>query len=317
MAIGLFAPAVFYGFHYLKAIEADAATAQIELQGAGYIRGLTGVAQLIAVHQGQVGAYLSGDKAFRDAALATEASSERIISRVDAMDADLAPKFSMAGHWIPVKAAWLALKSNAVTLPSAADSNHQHSVIIDSLLRLVETAHENSELSLDPVASTYHLQTVTSDLGFDAFKDIIGLRGMASAAAAHGKLTVEDVANLNTRREMIPEVLRKMQRELEYAWADSAAERAKLEPAKKALDEASAIFSTLVFQRLITAEAGPRVTSAEAFQAGDNVVNALIALDDVANSVLISDLQSAPMNCNCSGATPSQSGLRSLPWGSC
>lgn len=291
MAIGLFAPALFYGFHYLKSVGADAATAKHELQGAEYIRGLTDVAQLIAVHRGQVSAYLNGDKAFRDAVLTTEASSEAIISKVDTLDANLAPKFSMAGQWAPVKAAWLSLKSNALTLSSAAESYHQHSVIIDSLLRLVETAHEGSELSLDPVASTYHLQSVTSDLGFDAFKYISDLRGTATAAAAHGKPTAEDLANLNARREVIPDVLRKMQRELEYAWADSAEERAKLEPAKKALDAASAVFSTLVFQRLTAAEAGPRVTPTEAFRAGDNAVKALIALVDVANSVLITDLQ--------------------------
>lgn len=291
MAIGLFAPALFYGFHYLKAVGADAATAKHELQGAEYIRGLTDVAQLIALHRGQVSAYLSGNAAFRDGVLATEASSEAVISRLDALDANLAPKFSMAGQWAPVKAAWLSLKSNALTASSAGESYHQHSVIIESVLRLAETAHENSELSLDPVASTYHLQSVTSDLGFDAFQYITGLRGIATTAATHGKPTAEELANLNARREVIPELLRKMQRELEYAWADSADERAKLEPPKKALDEASAALSALVFQRLAAADAGPKVTSTEAFQSGDNAVKALVALVDTANTVLISDLQ--------------------------
>jgi methyl-accepting chemotaxis protein len=290
MAIGLFAPALFYGFQYVKSVDENAATARHELRGAEYIGTLTQVVRIVAAHRGEVSAFLNGDRTFRDRVLATRQESESVVSRMDYLDDNLATQLSMAGQWAPVKAAWLSLASNALTLPTAAESFRQHSAIIDSLLKLIETAHESSELSLDPVASTYHLQTVTSDLSLDAFKYIAELRGKAASAAAQGKPTAAEVAALNALRGAIPDVLGKMQRELEYAWSESAEEKAKLEPAKKALDAASASFSTLVLQ-LAADDAKSHISAAQAFEAGDNAAKALLPLVDSANSVLIARLQ--------------------------
>ena len=291
MAIGLFAPALFYGYRYVQSVGANSATAQHEFQGAQYIHALTDVLGMILRHESEVGAFLSGDKSSRDRALATQAASEAVLARMDALDQKWADTLSTAGQWAHLKAAWLALEPNALTLPSAAEAYRQHSRIIDSLLGLIETVHESSELSLDPVASTYHLQSVTSSLGFDAFRYISDLRATASMAATHGKPTAAELAQMNARRDAIPDVLAKIQRELEYAWSTSAEDEAKIEPAKKAVDEANATLATVVFQRLANTDSSSSKAFTETLEAGDKAVEAVLALADTANTVLVAELQ--------------------------
>jgi methyl-accepting chemotaxis protein len=291
LAIGLFAPALFYGVSYVQSINTNAATAQHELQGARYIHGLTETLLAVSRHEGQAAAFLDGDRSFQDRVLRTQLEVDASVERVNALDNELAASLSIAGQWQPVSAEWQRLKAQVLSMPSAQVSLQAHAALLQQLVHLIETARENSELSLDPDAGTYHLQSVTTELGFDALTYVAGLRDVAATAASHESPSDADLAEMYARRDGIHDVLGKMQRELEYAWKDDKALQGTLAPAKAAVDQASEALTRLAFGRMAARSGNTaHVTVGEAFTAGDQAAVALLPLINTANNVLITQL---------------------------
>jgi methyl-accepting chemotaxis protein len=290
LTIVLFAPALFYGLQYVKSVRASAATAKHELQGAEYIRSMTAFLGAVSQHRGVSSALLSGDTAFHDRLVVAKDAVGAAAAKADAADAELAGDLGIRDQWPVIKAEWGALADRTTTTSSAADNYAQHSALMAKVETLIETIHEGSELSLDPEASTYHLQNVTARLGFDALKYVAGLRSDASTAATRKTLTAADMAQIYARRDVIPDLLGQMQGELVYAWSNSDELKSRLAPLEKRLDESSAAFESLVFEHLLTG-GSPRPGAAEVFDAGDRAVGAMLALIDGADSVLISELQ--------------------------
>ena len=291
LTTALFAPALFYGFQYIQSVGANAATATHELQGAEYIRELTVLLGAVSRHRAESAALLSGDEAFRARLAITQGAAAAAVAKVDAVDSKLSDFLGVHGQWAPVRAQCVALKDVVAALPSPAESFALHSALIEKIGRLIETIHEGSELSLDPEASTYHLQNVTVGLGFHALTYIAGLRGTATMVAVHRKATPDDLAGIYASRDVIPDLLGQIQGELEYAWSESESTKARLAPAKKRVDDAYSDFQKIVYQRLVADESS-KIEPAEVFDAGDRAVSALMALIDSADSVLAAELQS-------------------------
>ncbi len=142
LTIALFAPALFYGFQYVKSVGANAATAKHELQGAEYIRSMTALLGAVSQHRGASVALLSGDATFRERLVATEATAASAVAKVDTADTELAGGLDVRGQWSPLRAEWIALADRTATLPSAAASYAQHSALLAKRLDESNTAFE-------------------------------------------------------------------------------------------------------------------------------------------------------------------------------
>ena len=288
---GLLIPTALLGYLYVKESVAAVQTAEHEIAGVEYLRAITDLTTVISRHRGQVGAFLNGQASFRDSAVATELAAEAAVRAMDQVDTKLARVLDVQGHWEPIKREWLALKEQALTLPSAEESFRRHSELLGRLAGLLNDARDNSTLNLDPEAETYYLQYVAFDLSFDMLTDIAELRGRATMAAAASALTRDTEHSLLALKDGFPAHLRRVQAALGGAWKANPALRAGTAAAADHLSAATQAFTTLVYEKLDSADAVGKPTATQAFNAGGAAATALLELMRSTEGTLASALE--------------------------
>src|SRR4051794_30931243 len=154
--LAMLLPATFLGYVYIDGIVSQLDTARAELAGARYLAAVTKVLSPISRHRGQSGAYLSGEKSFRESALESQAEADAAIRDFGSIERQYAEQLHVKGEWQPIEAQWAGLKDRALTLPSAAETYAQHSALMNEINALIDRVTESSGIILDPDAATYH-----------------------------------------------------------------------------------------------------------------------------------------------------------------
>src|SRR4051812_6002173 len=114
LVMGLLVPTWLLGTLYVRHAMIPVNVSRHELQGVAYLNAMSGFVAAVARHRGQVGAALSGDASFRDAALATQAAADAAMAAVDTANGAVAEGIDVVGRWEPLKAEWVALKARAL-----------------------------------------------------------------------------------------------------------------------------------------------------------------------------------------------------------
>jgi methyl-accepting chemotaxis protein len=284
---------VTFGYMNVSDKGALLAVTERELRGAEYLHVLVDVLAPISRHRGQSGAFLSGETSFRDAALATQAQAGLAVTTMDAVDAKHAHALGADGKWQSVRAEWLALKERALTLPDAAETYRQHSIVMKTIAQLSDTVRDNSELSLDVELATYYLQNVAFALAIDELNDLVTLRGRATTVAARGAVTRDEEGEMSALRARIPAMHEKIRTELAKVWGVEPAARSAIEPALQQLEDATRAFLDLVHTSLLAADPAARakLSAHDTFLAGDKATTALLGLVSVTKSELAKYLE--------------------------
>jgi methyl-accepting chemotaxis protein len=284
-------PLSLLGYRYIRSATEQLQATERELAGARYLAAVSNVLNPISRHRGQSGAFLNGEASLRARVLASQAEADTALQSLDALDAQYAPLLGVQGRWAPIKAEWLALKDRALTLPSADETYRQHSVVMNEIDALIGTVTDNSGLTLDPETSTYYLQNVAFTLSFPALADFVSLRGKATTASAHGGANANELPDILTLKDNIPNHVQQLRATLEKAWVASPAARAATEPRAQDLEAAAKEFTRLVYERLAVPGAAAGITLDQAFDSGDKVATALLDLQRTAVGSLVLALE--------------------------
>jgi methyl-accepting chemotaxis protein len=291
LAAGLLVPALGFGYLYVSDAQQSLVTARNESHGADYLLALSSVLAPLSRHRGLVSAYLSGDPSFRERALAAAAEVDEAVATMDAVDARTPRSIAAAGRWAKIRTDWRSLKDRALTLKSAGESYALHSEVIQQINALSDAVRDASELSLDPVLTTYYLQNVAFDIAPNTLDSLAALRGKATSAAAKHEVTPELRADILALRDVIPWHLARMQTDLERLWANDPALRAASSADKQQLDAAVRSFTDVVYSRMLKSDGPMTITATEAFDQGDRTATALLALVSTLKASLMKQLE--------------------------
>src|SRR3569833_2669825 len=249
--LAMLLPATFLAYTYVDSVTTELNTAQSVLAGARNLAAVTKVLNPISRHRGQTGVYLSGETSFRENALASQAEADAAIEDLDRIDAQYAPQLGVGGVWAPIKKEWQGLKERALTLPSPAETYAQHSALMNDINTLIDRVTESSGIILDLVVVSYLLLDVAFAKGFRALSNLVGLRGRATTASAHGTADATELADMLMLKDNIPDDVQQLGSGLEKAWAASDTSKAATQPRYEELSVSAAAFSRLIYAQML------------------------------------------------------------------
>src|SRR5262249_9332723 len=129
VVVALLVPSFLLAVFYLKNANGTVRMAHSELQGARYTRAVDGFLYEVIKARAMANVVLNGDAGGKNAALESQASVDKAVAAVDALDAEIGKDLGASADWQVIKGEWSSLKSRALTLPPD-DSLAQHNELV-------------------------------------------------------------------------------------------------------------------------------------------------------------------------------------------
>jgi PAS domain S-box-containing protein len=251
----------------LRHEEADIAAVTLESRGADAIQPIDDLLAAAQEHRGRMVLLLAGDRSAGDG---IEAANKRGDAAVAALDAWLVHEGSglnLEEKWAGIKSAWIELKH-----PDAADNAAHnfatHGVLADRLIDFSNAVADASNLSLDPVMSTYSLINAITVQIPESAEALAQLRAFGAWKLEAGK-TLNPVAL--TRLTVLEDAARNsfepFSRSFEHAFVADADTATALVADLQATTEAHAAFLARINAEVVEANTSA-LSGPEFYEAG-------------------------------------------------
>jgi methyl-accepting chemotaxis protein len=239
-------PAVVLGCFYFSQTALLASQARSEIEGARFLRALGSVAAEILTHRGREFAFLSGDTARRKDVIAQEGVTDKAITEVDKLDAELGERFGIARSWQDLKNEWRAVEAQGLK-QTAEENDRAHAALAQHLSLICEQIGVMSRTSFDPELSTRTLVRIASDYAPGLMIYSANMRSHAVRAASKGYLGGDDRTGIRIFRERQQAMMESLKASLEDVSAeDRAALQQTFEAARATADKFYALLESKI-----------------------------------------------------------------------
>src|SRR6185312_5042837 len=239
-------------------------------------------------HRGIVHAMLSGDASRQFAATESAAQVDRLMTAVDAADAEADAVFATSKQWREIKEEWARLRSQSDAL-TAQENADRHGRLINRILELNMKVWMDSTLSLDPEATAYYLIIAATDKTPDVLDHIENMRMLGTSAALAGALSPADARAMAMYRKLIQQDLSTMDREISSVAADADV-RDTILPALQNAAGLFAEFDSYLTQHVPTSGA-ITASGAQIYDSGTRLSDSLLSFRSNASGAVMRQLE--------------------------
>ncbi|MGH8295466.1 MAG: hypothetical protein ACRETZ_08210, partial [Steroidobacteraceae bacterium] len=279
-------PTALLGVFYLSAANTEVARARSELSGAGYAHQVGAMLAEVAGHRSLLFAVLTGDASRRDDLAASEATIDKLISRIDERDGAAGARLGVGDDWQGIKAGWEQLKSDESKL-SADDAVARQDALIAKIVKLGNLVVARSALDVDPSPQTASLiQIATRDVP-GALIASGNVQWYATRASIKGYLGGDDQMALHLYHEEVAGDFAAAARDLDGA---PAAARARIAPSLQAAQGAFDGSWSIIESQIIDAQK-MTITTAQLFSDSSAISSSLQRLSDIGYSAMDAAVQ--------------------------
>jgi methyl-accepting chemotaxis protein len=263
-------PTVLLTGFYLTQSNGTVHKAHNELDGARYMQSVGSLLARVTYHRTVADALLGGDTSGRAEDARLEGYIENQIEQLNALDAELGPRFGSTAAWHQVTGQWKKIKAGAGTM-TPEDNLAAHDALINDITSLMARVSKASDMDLDSDAFTDDLIMAATRNVAQAVIAFSNVNQHSMEVAVKGYLGGDD-------RTAIQIYLGEIQQNLD-AIGQQLASQPDMRPVLQAAAQQMAGYRHMVSVRMLTAQK-INVTPAEVYAAGPPVVRALQALSD-------------------------------------
>ncbi|MGM0594417.1 MAG: methyl-accepting chemotaxis protein [Pseudomonadota bacterium] len=274
----MFIPMVVMGMMLLSEIGERLDSLQAERVGLEYLGGIRPLIQHIPQHRGLSGAYLSGNRSFRQRMEAKQAEIDDMFAQLRRVDERLGRQLQTGDRLQRLSARWQSLKREVFDM-SPKQSLEAQSELVAAIIGLGHHVADTSGLILDPVLDSYYMMDLLV-VQMPVLTEGMGQsRAIASGVAARGEISNQDWAQLAIRLDRIRMAEESMNGHLEVIARENPELGQVLARAGEAASSTVDGFARQISDELLEAE---QITiSAEAiFASSTEAINAVFDLYD-------------------------------------
>jgi methyl-accepting chemotaxis protein len=230
---------------YVRTVSSAIDVTHAEIAGARYLQPLGALHTEMLGHRGQLQAVIGGNAESAPALAKSREEIDRLMSALDAADAELNGRFDTTSQWRAIRDEWsrMQLKGSVVT---AAQSDEDHERILKQIVSLNMKVWMDSTLSLDPQATAYYLIIAATDKIPNIMDHVGGIRMLVESRDAVTASTPDHSGVIRMHRRQVEQDLRTIQTELASVAAQSDMVREKILPALETVTAAYASFESMV-----------------------------------------------------------------------
>jgi methyl-accepting chemotaxis protein len=182
MSVVLTVPLGWLTLQTLASLRAEMRLARSEVQGAAIIDRVLDLAVLTQRHRGLVNRALAGDAAAQAPLRGARGELKTTLAAVQ-QAVDAANEFTVAASWPQTRAAIERL-ADGQHPAGAAESFALHSALVEALREFIGRSAEDSQLLLDPQASTFHLMHLSVEHALPWTEALAQMRGLGAGLLA-------------------------------------------------------------------------------------------------------------------------------------
>jgi methyl-accepting chemotaxis protein len=230
---------------YVRTVSSAIDVTHAEIAGARYLQPLGALHAEMLGHRGQLQAAIGGDAESAPALARSREAIDRLMSALDAADAELNGRFDTTSRWRAIRDEWsrMQLKGNVIT---AAQSDEDHERILKQIVSLNMKVWMDSTLSLDPEATAYYLIIAATDKIPNIMDHVGGIRMLIESRDALATSTTDHSGTIRMHRRQVEQDLRTIQTELASVAGQSNMVRERILPALETVTAAYASFESVV-----------------------------------------------------------------------
>ena len=263
-------PTVLVAAFYLSQSNQAVHTARNELEGAGYMQSAGSLLARVTRHRTVTNALLSGDTAGRAEGLRLKEYIGKQIELLNAIDAQLGPRFGTTASWHDITDQWRKIGSRAATT-TPEQNLVDHDALIHDITTLMARVTKASDMDLDPDAFTDDLIIAATRNVAQAVIAFSNVNQHSMDVAVKGYLGGDD-------RTAIQIYLGEIQQNLD-AIAQQLVAQPDMQPVLAAATQQLATYRRIAETRILNSEK-INISAADVYAAGTPVVRALQLLSD-------------------------------------
>lgn len=197
---------------------------QTGLQVNGQIRALL---QQVQLHRGLSNSWLNGDHAAEAKIAAAEGELDRLLRGVPPELPERLQRWGVADEWNNFSSEWAQIRRNWRSSEAGANLS-SHTALVQRLLQISRKVEDRSELALDPVSESFHIQNLLFERLLPVTEQVALVRGAGVGIAARAQITQPERIQLAIAGGMIRHLVQSMRTDLQGVYEDSPAFKAEL-----------------------------------------------------------------------------------------
>ena len=273
---------------YIRTVSEAMAVTRLEMAGGRYLQPLGAVLGEVMHHRSVVHAMLSGDASRKLAVTESAAQIDRLMTAVDAADAELDAVFATSKQWRAIKEEWVRLKSQSGAL-TAQENIDRHERLINRIDELNMKVWMDSTLSLDPEATAYYLIIAATDKTPDVLDHVENMRMLGTSASLAGALSPADARAMAMHRKLVQQDLNTMNMEISSVVADADVRDSIL----PGLQNAAGLFAQFdsYLEQHVPASSAITASGAQVYDSGARLSESLLSFTSAASGAVMRQLE--------------------------
>jgi PAS domain S-box-containing protein len=266
-------PMATTGYLLYSEVEDHIQSLASERLGLRYITRIRPLIQHIPEHRGMSGAFLNGDETFRRKMLSNQGAVDEMFAKLAEADNEMGTELETGSRVGNLNDEWNTLKSKVFTL-TPKESFIAQTELVSNIIGLIAHVADTSGLVLDPHIESHLLMDLVVTQMPILTEGMGQSRGIASGAAARGRVSRQERDQLVIRLARIRLTVEKLNSSLEAAYHENHRFKEPLSGHGEAASKSVAVFSRLMQELLLDAES-ITVSTVEIFSISSMAINAV------------------------------------------